>query len=116
MPPEYDVSSTAFQQCANCGDLRPTGAQLCPHCGASTAPGSRTATAGLAVGRIVLAILVGLLVVPLAAAGACFLILAPCAKDSGLTAIGALLIVLAGLGFWGMARLLSKSNHGSIRR
>ena len=117
-----ELTQQVTRLCPNCGDLRPGGAHLCPHCGAGP-DGSRSASTGMTVLRVLAAICIGLVVLPLGALGACTALFgglsftALSAYDpvhsAGFAAlwvlIGGALIVIAGLGCWLIVRLLKPS-------
>src|ERR1700704_4555455 len=75
--PGEPINQTAvLHPCPHCGDLMPQGARICPHCGFSFAPGSPVLAAGLTFLRILVAVAIGLIVVPLGLCGARFVAVA----------------------------------------
>ena len=101
--------NSAHSSCPNCGDLLRPGDRRCPHCGAAVGKTPPVVSGGLMLVKIVLATLVGLIVLPLGACGACTVVIvsAPLvqggAMQSGMWAtmgFGIVLLTLAVCGIW----------------
>lgn len=93
-------------RCPNCGENLTGAGALCPRCGARLA--ERPAGAG--TGKILGAIFLGLLAVPLALAGSCFALIGTAggAETSSMALIAAPLLGAAALCVFGIIKLLQR--------
>ena len=90
-------------RCQHCGTLMPDGANYCPHCGA----GSGSMREAPSVWKVLLAVFLALVSLPIGAFGGCFLLVATFSGGDAMLlslALGAL--VVAGLGVFGMIKVL----------
>ena len=90
-------------RCHHCGTLMPDGANYCPHCGA----GGGSVRQAPSVWRVLLAVFIGLVSLPIGAFGGCFLLFGTLAGgDATLMALALGALAVAGLGVFGMIKLL----------
>lgn len=106
LPP---IPELPHQQCPNCGHQVAYGVARCPNCGATLQSDSNNSGAGRTL-RILGAIVMCLLALPLGAAGACFMLMF--STDGGISgsglggaAFGFGMVAVAGLLIWGAIRL-----------
>ncbi len=125
MPEPVNTQATRYRHCHNCGDLLPDNALRCPHCGASNAPGNAVVDAGILLVKIVVAVGIGLFVLPLGACGACSLAVGMLSIFSGgagnasllpFALLGAALLALSFGGVWIIIRMFAPRRKGANRR
>ena len=106
MPDENQQNGALYRPCANCGDLRPPDARLCPHCGAVTPSGSPLVSTGLAVLRFLFAAAVAVIALPLGACGAAGVLFGVLYQNLVVVAFGAGGVALAAGLVWAITRIL----------
>lgn len=117
---DRDLSSGPSKQCPWCHQAIPADARICPNCGSGTANVSPGMATGLTVLRVLLAIVIGIVVLPLGAFGACFAISGSAMLFSGGGVNGGLIWPIAGVlmvaaaagGVALIIRLFRSSNSG----
>lgn len=125
MPEPLNTNATVYRPCPNCGDLLPPDARRCPHCGASQTPGNTVVDAGILFVKIVLALGIGLLVLPLGACGACTMLASLGSIASGgfkdltflyLLLLGTVLLALSIGGAWLIVVMFRNKPRGANKR
>jgi len=99
--PEEMGGSAVYQPCVHCGDLKLASAPLCPHCGARQSAGSAVAEAGIMFIKVIVALVVGLLVLPLGVCGACTMLVGM--GSVATNGVGSLQFALLGAGLLALA-------------